>query len=238
MKKNITVFLGIGLLIIIILVLIGKNKGEVGKIYNPIINPAEFTTKITNPYFNLPVGRKFIYEGETSGGKERIEIEILSETKEVMGVATLVYWDRVWLDGELIEDTRDYLAQDKEGNVWYFGEDVDNYEEGVLADHDGSWLAGVDGAKPGIWMKANPKVGEEYFQEYYKGVAEDKGKIISLTENVTIPYGAFSNCLKTYDFTALDKESKEYKYYCKEMGGLVQEEDIITGDKVELVGVK
>jgi hypothetical protein len=114
-----------------------------GQDYNPEINPADFTTQITNTYFSLPVGKKMVYQAKTEGGVENIEVLITGETKSVMGVETLIVWDRVWVNGELIEDTRDYLAQDGEGNVWYFGEDVDNYEKGKLKDHDGAWLAGV-----------------------------------------------------------------------------------------------
>lgn len=198
----------------------------------------DFSTNITNPYFSLPVGRVFTYEGKTKEGVERVEISIPGETEVINGVTTLVYRDKVWLNGEMIEDTRDFLAQDKEGNVWYFGEEVDNYEDGVLIDHNGSWRAGMDGAVAGIWMKAVPVVGTTYKQEYLKGEAEDMADIISVTEKLTISGKSYSNCLKTYDYTPLDPESKEYKFYCKEVGNLVLEENILTGEKVELLSVK
>ena len=118
--------------------------------YNPQINPAEFSSTITNPLFNWPVGKRIVLEAKTAEGDERIEITISGETKQIMGVEALVYRDRAFVNGELVEDTRDYLAQDKDGNVWYFGENVDNFENGKLVDHDGTWIAGVDGAKPGI----------------------------------------------------------------------------------------
>ena len=208
------------------------------KIYDPQINPVNFTAEITNKYFTLKPGKKLIYEGQTEDGLERIEILITDETKNIMGVETLVYWDKVWLDDVLIEDTRDYLAQDKEGNVWYFGEDVDNYENGVLADHDGSWIAGVDGAKPGIWMEANPQVGDSYRQEYYKGEAEDMAEVLAINETVAVPYGTYTDCVKTYDWTPLDPTAKEHKYYCSEVGGLVLEVNLNNDEKVELVDLK
>ena len=208
------------------------------KIYDPQINPVNFTAEITNKYFTLKPGKKLIYEGQTEEGLERIEILITDETKNIMGVETLVYWDKVWLDDVLIEDTRDYLAQDKEGNVWYFGEDVDNYENGVLADHDGSWIAGVDGAKPGIWMEANPQVGDSYRQEYYKGEAEDMAEVLAINETVAVPYGTYTDCVKTYDWTPLDPTAKEHKYYCSEVGGLVLEVNLNNDEKVELVDLK
>lgn len=206
--------------------------------YNPQITPSQFSTVITNPYFSLPIGLKTHSKGETKDGTESITINISGETKEVMGVKTLVYEDKVLLDGELIEDTKDYLAQDKEGNVWYFGEDVNNYENGKLKDHHGSWTAGVNGALPGIWMKAKPKVGETYRQEYYKGNAEDTAKILSLNETVKVPYGAFTNCLKTLDMNPLEKGTDEYKYYCPLVKGFVLEVGVESGERTELVSIE
>ena len=206
--------------------------------YNPKIVPGDFSPKITNKYVTLGKGTKLVYEGKTEDGLERVEITISGKTKKIMGVNTLVYRDKVWLDGELVEDTWDYLAQHKNGDVWYFGEDVNNYENGKLVDHEGSWLAGKDGAKPGIWVKANPQVGEVYRQEYLKGEAEDMVRVLSIKEKVKVPYGSFTNCLKTYDFTPLDLDSKENKYYCPGVGALVQETDQATGDKVKLIEVR
>jgi len=206
-------------------------------IYDPQINPTDFTTKITNPYMNLPLRTTFVYEENTDEGLERNEIFITGDTKTVMGVETLVYWDRVWVDGQLIEDTRDWLAQDKEGNVWYFGEEVDNYANGQLINHDGSWEAGVDGAKPGYWMKADPQVGESYREEYYKGKAEDMAEVISLDESVTVPYGEFSDCLKTKNWTPLEPDVVEYNYYCPQIGNVVLEEVPADNEKVELIDV-
>ncbi len=206
-------------------------------IYDPKINPSDFSTLISNKYFSLPVGKTLIYEGQTSDGLERVEITIPGNTREIVGVQTLVYRDIVTLNGQLVEDTRDYLAQDGEGNVWYFGEEVDNFENGVLKDHAGSWIAGVDGAKPGIWMKANPEVGDTYRQEYYQGQAEDMADVVSVSETVTTKIATYQNCLKTYDYTPLDPDAREYKYYCPEVGGLVLEVNLTDGERVELTEV-
>ena len=204
-------------------------------VYAPTIDSADFSTTITNPWLTLMPGRKFTYQGQTAEGLERVEIEITGATKTVMGVETVVYSDHVWLNGELAEDTRDYLAQDSAGNVWYFGEDVDNYENGEITDHDGSWLAGTDGAQPGIWFKANPQVGGEYRQEYYAGEAEDTAEVLSTNETVSTPVGEFTGCVKTYDWTPLDPDAQEHKYYCPVVGGLVLEVDLQTNDRVELI---
>lgn len=232
-----------------------ENTGASG--YNPKLDPSDFTTDITNKHTSLPVGRKLVYREVTSEGVERVEITISGTKKTIRyhgkDFTALVYRDKVWLDAngdgefvnrEMIEDTKDYLAQNKEtGDLWYFGEDVDNYVDGELVDHDGSWLAGVNGAKPGIWVKQNPKVGETYLQEYYKNVAEDTVDVVSLTDTVTTVLGTFENCLKTYDYTPLDPESQEYKYYCtkntagREVNARVLTENILTKEKAELIEV-
>lgn len=241
MQKKLFVALAITAIVIIAIIVVlttYQQERELPSDYNPTINPADFTTDITNPYFTLPVGKQMTYEARTRNGIEKNRIEITGETKEITGVATLVYWDRVWLNEMLIEETKDYLAQDAEGNVWYFGEDVDNYEGGKLKDHAGAWIAGVDGAKPGIWMKANPNVGDLYRQEFYRGIAEDMAEVLSTNESVTVPYGSFVNCIKTRDFTPLEPDVQEYKYYCKEAGSLVLEEQQGVSGRMELVDVQ
>jgi hypothetical protein len=155
-----------------------------------------------------------------------------------MGVKTLVYSDRVFLNGQLKEETSDYLAQDRAGNVWYFGEAVDNYEKGKFKDHHGAWLAGVDGAKPGIWMTAKQEVGREYRQEYYKGEAEDWAKVVATDASVKVPAGSFENCTKILEWTPLEPDAKAHKYYCPETGGLVLEEELPDNVRVELINLK
>lgn len=203
--------------------------------YNPIINSSDFSTKIDNQYFSLVPRTRYIYEGETEGGRERNEVYVTTETKEVMGVKTRVVWDRVWLNNELIEETYDWYAQDEEGNVWYFGEDSKEIESGEVVSTSGSWEAGVDGALPGIIMKVNPKVGDEYRQEFYEGEAEDMAEILSLNETVETSYKTFTNCLKTLDWTPLEKNSEEHKYYCSEVKGVVLEVVLDGDEEIELI---
>lgn len=197
--------------------------------YNPRIDPAEFSTDITlNPYLALPVGKKMVFEAETEDGRERVVVVVPGWTRTIMGVGTLVYWDRVYLDGELVEDTRDYLAQHENGDVWYFGEDVDNYEDGRLADHEGAWLSGVDGALPGIWLTANAGVSDEYRQEYDPGKAEDMARVVALDETVETPLGTFAGCQKTFEWSPLFAETAN-KYYCRDTGSVVLEVDLVGG---------
>ena len=193
--------------------------------YMDHIYPDNFVRTIDNPFLVLTPGSTFIYTGETEEGIETIEIEVLSDTRTVMGINCVVVRDKAYLEGELIEDTYDWFAQDKDGNVWYFGEDVDNYENGVIANHYGSWEAGVDGAQPGIIMLGNPVIGLKYRQELYSGEAEDQGEVVANNESVQVAIGTFNGCLKIKETNPLDPESLEYKYYARGVG-LVKVENI------------
>jgi hypothetical protein len=202
--------------------------------YNPFIIPAFFVSQIDNPYFPLVPGTTFFYEADTPDGFETSQTIVTRHTKTILGVTCIVVHDKVFLDGSLIEDTFDFYAQDRHGNVWYFGEDSTTYDNGVPTGTEGSWEAGVDGAKPGIIMEAHPKVGDSYRQEYLAGVAEDRGDVLNLRKSVTVPYGAFTNCLKTKDYTPLEPNVVEYKYYAQGVGNVLVREG---GARVELVNV-
>lgn len=206
--------------------------------YEPVIDPANFVAQIDNQYLPFTPGTIMIYEGESEDGSERIEVEVTQETKEVLGVTCTVIRDRVWVDGELEEDTFDWFAQDKDGNVWYFGEESKEYEDGVIVSTGGSWEAGVDGAKPGILMKANPKVGDAYRQEYYEGEAEDLAEVISLNESVSVEYGDFDNCLKTKEWNPLEPDVVENKYYAPGIGVILEVAVKGGSERVELLEVR
>ena len=204
--------------------------------YTVDINPDDFVAVVSNAYFPLIPGSKWVYTGNADEGTERIEVEVLADTKEVMGVTATVVRDRVHLNEELIEETYDWYAQDLEGNVWYLGEEVSNYENGQYAGNAGSWEAGVDGALPGIIMFADPAahLGETYRQEFYKGNAEDMADLLSASERVTVPYGSFEAVVQTKDYTPLEPDLLEYKYYAAGIG-MVQEINPKTGEEVVLV---
>jgi hypothetical protein len=140
---------------------------------------------------------------------------VTSDTKKVMGVECVVVDDRGWENGKLIEQTYDWYAQDKEGNVWYFGEDTKEYENGKVVSTKGSWEGGVDGAKPGIMMQSNPKMGQSYRQEYYVGKAEDMAKVVSLNVSATVPYGSFDHVLVAKEWTPLQPGFSGKKYYVR-----------------------
>lgn len=210
---------------------------KVASEYNPTINPMDFSTTINNKYFSLPVGKKMTYEATTKDGPEKVELQITNETKVIGGVKTIVYLDTVYLNGQIHEITRDYLAQHKNGDVWYFGEEVDNYENGKLKDHAGTFIHGVDGAKAGVWMKAEQKVGDSYRQEFYKGKAEDMRDVVAVGLTVTTKLATYTECVKVYDWTPLDKKSREHKYYCPGVGALVLNENLETGKRAELTNL-
>ena len=242
MHSRTKIFVGVIVLLLVVcgvtLFVLDTTKRSMAAEYNPQINPADFTTKITNKYFALPVGKKLTYE-TTEQGKvtERVEIEILPETMTIEGVETVVYLDKEYKNGQLVEETGDYLAQHNNGDVWYFGEDVDNYLNGVLVNHSGSFLHGRDGAKAGIWMKAEQRVGDSYRQEFYLGHAEDIRDTAATGETVTTKSGTYTDCVKVYDWTPLEKNAREYKYHCPQVGALVLTWDLETGSRSELVNV-
>jgi hypothetical protein len=199
-------------------------------------SPDEFVDGITNPYLAFQRGKVFRYEGQTEEGVETTVVEVLNKTKRILGVATTVVHDRVYLDGELIEDTFDWYAQDRSGNVWYFGEDSKTIEDGKVVSTEGSWQAGVNGARPGIVMLAQPNVGDQYQQEFASGVAEDRAKVMSLSEVVQVPYGTFTGCLQTQEWTPLAPGPRESKYYAPGVGLVL--ETAPGGERVELIAIE
>lgn len=207
-----------------------------GAPYDPVINPANFVATINNPYFPLTPGTTFVYEGQTAQGLEHNEFFVTNNTKVILGVTCIEVHDTVEVNGELTEDTLDWFAQDKDGNVWYFGENSKEIVGGLIVSLEGSWTAGVDGAKPGIIMKANPTTGDFYRQEFFLETAEDVAEVLSLTESVTVPYGSFDNCLKTEETTPLEPDVLENKFYYPGVG-LVLTNDLTTGEKLELVEI-
>jgi len=145
-----------------------------------------FVTGFTNPYLAFDAGKVFHYEGETEDGTETIVVTITSDTKEIYGVMATVVSDIAYLDGEMIEKTEDWYAEDMDGNVWYFGEYSEEYEDGELVGTEGSWEAGEAGALPGVLMFANPEMGMKYQQEYLEDEAEDMAMVINLNKTVEI----------------------------------------------------
>ena len=184
------------------------------------IDPSDFTTQIDNRYWPMEPGTRWVYrEIDEEGAEVRVEVVVTDEQKELAnGVTALVVRDIVTQDGELIEDTFDWYAQDGDGNVWYMGEDTAEFEDGKVVTKEGSWEAGVDGALPGVIMPADPRPGLAYRQEYYEGEAEDNGEILSVEEMADVPFGHFEDVLLTKDTIAIEPDVLEYKLYAPGVG--------------------
>jgi len=189
-----------------------------GAPYAVTIDPADFVAVVDNPYFPMIPGTTTIFDG----GGEHIVVEVTDYTKIIEGVAATVVRDRVYTKGKLAEDTFDWYAQDQAGNVWYFGEDTIEYENGKPGSTAGSWQAGVDGAQPGIVMLADPQVGDVYRNEFYPGQAEDLSKVIELGGQLTVPAGAYSETILTEDWTPLEPDQLERKTYAPGVGQIAE----------------
>jgi hypothetical protein len=163
---------------------------------------------------------------------------VTHETKLIQGIPCVVVNDSVVQDGQLIEKTIDWYAQDKDGNVWYYGEDVKEYENGVLVSTEGSWEAGVNGAQAGIIMEAHPQVGDTYRQENAPNVAEDMAQVLRLTESVTVPYGSYTNVLVTKDWTPLEPDVVDNVYYAPGVGMIQSVAVQGPEEQIKLVSIK
>lgn len=202
--------------------------------YAPEIDPASFVDRIDNPYLPLTPRSRWLYEGESEDGAESIEVVVTDDRRTVMGVDVTVVRDTVRVDGEVAEDTLDWFAQDRDGNVWYFGEDSKDYENGKVVSTEGSWEAGVDGALPGIVMPADPTVGVAYRQEYSKGEAEDMAEVVQVGQRKSVAFGDFDDVVVTRDWNPLEPDVIEEKYYAPGIG-LVFEATTAGGENAELV---
>jgi hypothetical protein len=178
------------------------------------LDPSDFSAEIDNPWWPMQPGSRWVYRE----GAQQVVVTVLDPTREVAGIEARVVHDVVTEDGELVEDTYDWYAQDDEGNVWYLGEDTKEFENGKVVSTDGSWEAGVDGAQAGILVPAEPEVGMKYRQEYLEGEAEDAAEVLSLDERVRVPFGFFEGVLKTQDSTPLEPALLEHKYYARGVG--------------------
>jgi hypothetical protein len=188
----------------------------------PTLDSSQFSATVDNALFPLATIRATLFEGTEGDAEIRSESRVLERTGRVSGVPVTVVDVREYEDGELVEHTRDYYAQHTDGGVRYMGEAVDDIDDGKVVGHEGQWLAGKGNAKPGVFMPADPKVGDAFKQERAPGVAEDRSKVVAVGLNVTTPAGRFDDCIKTKDFAPLDKNT-EFKYYCAGVG-LVREQ--------------
>ena len=203
------------------------------------LDPADFTTRITNPWWPLRVGSRWVYrETAPDGTVQRDVVTVLAKTKLIAnGVTARVVHDVATEDGTPVEVTDDWYAQDRCGNVWYLGEATTEYENGKPVSNHGSFEAGVGGAQAGVIMPAHPKVGMRYRQEYSKGQAEDRAEVVSLREQVEVPFGHFrrGTVLMTRELNPLEPKVLEYKFYARGIGPVLAVGVSGTADREELV---
>lgn len=203
------------------------------------LDPTEFTTSIDNPYWPMSVGSKWVFsETDTTGAREKVVVEVTEKTKMIAnGVEAVVVRDTATEAGVPVEITDDWFAQDTAGNIWYLGEHVTNYENGKPVDHEGSFEAGVDGAEAGVVMPADPQADMEYRQEYYAGIAEDKGAVVTVgEEQVQVPFGFYDkNVLMTRDLNPGEPKTQELKFYAPDVGPLLSIHTDGAGGRATLV---
>ena len=197
----------------------------------------DFVSHVDNPYLPLEPGTTLTYKGKQDGQPAKDVITVTDRTKVILDITTTVVRDQVFIKGELVEDTEDWFAQDEAGNVWYFGEDTKELEDGQVVSTEGSWEAGIDNARAGIFMPATPQVGQIFKQEDARNVAEDCSQIVDVNASVKTPYVSSSEALKTEEFSLLEPDVLDNKYYVRTIG-LVREQTIQGGsDVLELVSV-
>jgi hypothetical protein len=208
--------------------------------YSPSIDPANFVSTIDNKYFPLIPGTGFHYKGVAEDGKtpQTDDMVVTNQTKKILGVDATVVNDTVSSHGKPIEKTYDWYAQDKDGNVWYMGEDTRELDHGKFVKQSDSWEGGVDGAQPGIIMPGDPQRGVAYRQEYYPGHALDQAKVLGSGGPVKVPQGSYKQTLKTSETSPkIDPGINEQKYYVAGVGDI--KEQTVKGDQeqIQLISV-
>ena len=216
-KTKATSTVGAVLATLVLLVGVGCGSSDGGK------DSGKFSSKVDNPWFPLKPGTTFVYEGTKDGQRARDLYTVTHGTRTIDGAPTAVVSDLLFLNGRLAERTTDYYSQDRAGNVWYFGEDTAELDaRGKVKSREGTWHAGVNGAKAGIFMEAQPKVGQTHRQEFYKGHAEDHYEVVSLDASIRVPYGRFRNAQLTKEWTPLEPGVLDHKYYARGVGQVAE----------------
>jgi hypothetical protein len=214
MKKGLAVILGVAL------------AAGAGTVAPAETGAAEhgFADGVTNPWFPLRPGTTYVYKGVRDGQPSRELLTVTHLTKVIQGVRCTVVSDRLWLRGRLRERTTDWYAQDRHGAVWYFGEQTAELDaHGRVTSTEGTWQSGIDGAKAGIYMPANPRVGQSFRQELYVGHAEDHFRVVSLNASVTVPYISSRHALLTKEWTPLEPRVLDPKLYVRGIGTIKEE---------------
>jgi hypothetical protein len=213
-------------------------SSSAGPAYEPALDPADFSTVIDNPYFPLPVGRTLVYRGIKDGQTQVDRVTVTNQTKVVAeGITARVVTDVATHDGNLLEKTADWYAQDDRGNVWYVGEDTAAYLRNGKVDTSGSWEAGVHDAEPGLIMEADPQIPDAYRQEFLSGQAEDTAWIVDRGGSVTVPAGTFKNALTSLEATRVEPGAYDEKVYAPGTGIVLERALTGANESAKLVDV-
>jgi hypothetical protein len=198
-----------------------------------------FSARVDNPWFPLKPGTSYGYRGIRSGERAREVLTVTHRTKTIDGAPCVVLEDRLYLSGALHERTTDWYTQDRAGNVWYYGEATAELDKkGRVTSTQGSWQAGRNGAKAGIFMPAHPKVGQAFRQEYYKGQAEDHFRVLSLDATVKVPYTSSKHALLTKEWTPLEPGAIDHKLYVRGIGTVFEQAVKGSTERLALVSLK
>ena len=205
----------------------------------PMPRASDFSARVDNPWFPLEPGTTYIYRGEKDGQPSREVLTVTHRTRVIDGVPCVVIQDRLYVHGRLGERTTDWYSQDKRGNVWYFGEDTAEFDlAGRITTTSGTWRAGVDGARPGIFMFAHPRVGQSAQQEFFKGQAEDHFQVVSLHASASVPFVSSRQALLTKEWTPLEPGTIDHKLYVRGVGTVLEETVRGGSERAALVSMK
>jgi hypothetical protein len=185
---------------------------------------SDFSTRVDNPWYPLSAGSTYVYRGVKDGRPARDVLTVTHRIKTIDGVPCRVVEDRLYVSGYLGERTTEWYSEDRQGNVWYFGEDTAELaRDGHVITTSGTWRAGVDGAKPGVFMFAHPAVGQAARQEFYKGQAQDQFKVLSLHASVSVPYVSSAKAVLTREWTPLEPGVIDHKFYVRGIGTVLEQ---------------
>jgi hypothetical protein len=190
----------------------------------PMPRASDFSPHVDNPWYPLKTGTVYTYRGVKDGHPSRDVLTVTHQTRRIDGVPCVVVQDRLYLSGHLGERTTEWYSQDKQGNVWYFGENTAELDAaGLVTNSNGTWRAGAKGAKPGIFMFAAPGVGQSARQEYYRGQAEDHFQVLSLHTSARVPYTSSTHAMLTREWTPLEPGTIDHKLYVRGIGTVLEQ---------------
>lgn len=205
----------------------------------PLPKKSDFSARVDNPWFPLIAGTTYVYRGVKDGQPSRDVVTVTHKTAVIDGVPCVVVDDRLYLSGYLGERTTEWYSQDKDGNVWYFGEDTAELaKDGHVTSTSGAWRAGVNGARPGLFMFAHPKVGQAAQQEFYKGQAADHFRILSLHASASTPYTTSTSAMLTEEWTPLEPGVRDHKLYVRGIGNVLEQTVKGGSERATLVSVR